>query len=521
MNYRCFFLILLVPVIYSCANIKGISGGPKDERAPQLIANKSSLPFQKNFNGKQLNFYFDEWIRLENPQSAITISPSLEFPPKYILKGKNLVIQFDDKEQLKPNTSYSIQFGEAIKDITVGNVQRDLRYIFSTGDYIDSLKLSGIVKLAQSNLPKDRVLVGLYSNLDDTAFQKLKPFYFCFTDTSGRFKLENIRPDTYKLYALVDKNQNYYFDQLGEFFAFMNEPIEIKENKEQQVELFLSESKPPLFIKDKINRNGKLKITFNEKPENYILHTNQPDQIKWTLSADSLLIWNLSTNPQELTLSYLNQTDTLVLSAKSINELPVEKSLSMMDRILKPGELPGFKYQDPILDLDLSKISSSDSSIIIHGFEKDSLDQRSIRLTGSFSGKSEFTIYVQKAAFKVWPDFQSKADTFTIRYYDKANLSRLILKLDSLNTQQAYVIELIESENVVAKRVLNKEFHPTELIFPNILPGNYKLRLIEDINQNQHWDPARFDQKVQAEMIKIFNLPELRADWDIAVTIKP
>ena len=121
----------------------------------------------------------------------------------------------------------------------------------------------------------------------------------------------------------------------------------------------------------------------------------------------------------------------------------------------------------------------------------------------------------------LWPDLVSKSDTFQIRYLDKTALSRLTLKLDSLNAESAYILELIESEQIRLTRNIAKFESLKELTFPNLLPGIYKLRLIEDKNQNRRWDGANYEQKIQAEPVWNFSLPELRADWDIAVTIKP
>lgn len=521
MNLRCIFFILIAFLLNSCANIKGISGGPEDKKAPGLVVAKSSPPQQKNFKERKLYFYFDEWIRLESPQSNITISPSLKFQAKYILKGKELIIEFDSREQLKENTTYSIQFGESIKDITVGNVQRDLRYIFSTGDFIDSLKIEGQVKDAYNNQVKEKILVGLYSNLHDSAFQKLKPFYFCFTDTAGRFKLENLSPGTYKLYALLDKNQNYYFDQFGESIAFLDHSIQIKDSFQNKYNLFLSESKPPLFIKDKVSSSGKLKLQFNEIPDSIKLSFKNAKNFQWVQTADSLLVWNLIAASDSLSIQYPKHLDSFIISARVKSTTPVYAAVNLKDHLLKPGEFPVFSFKDPIIDVYNSKIYTTDSSITNLSVQKDSLDPRSFSILGNFKNKSEFKLIFEKASVILWPDLENKADTFTIRYLEKSALSQLTLKLDSLNTQIAYILELVEGEQVRASKTLAKFEQVKELLFPNLLPGNYKLRLIEDKNQNQRWDAANYEQKIQAETVWNFNLPELRADWDIAVTIKP
>lgn len=521
MKFKSSFLLLTILLSTSCANIKGINGGPEDKKAPGLVLSKSSPQKQKNFKDRKLNFYFDEWIRIENPQSNISISPSLEFPAKYILKGKELIIELDSREQLKENTTYSIQFGESIKDITVGNVQRNLRYIFSTGDYIDSLKIEGQVKDAFSNQAKEKILVGLYNNLHDSAFQKLKPFYFCFTDTAGRFQLENLSPGEYKLYALLDKNQNYYFDQFGEYLAFLNQSISISDSTHQKYNLFLSESRTPLFIKDRVAGSGKLKLQFNEKPDSLVPSFSQISNVLWYLANDSLLVWNMKEVQDSLVLKYPGHSDSFQITPKINSPANGKASIGLRERILKPDEYPTFSYKDPILNVDLSKIMCIDSSISNLKIQPDAVDPRSFQLIGNFSNKSEFKLIFGDSAMLLWPDLVSKSDTFQIRYLDKTALSRLTLKLDSLNAESAYILELIESEQIRLTRNIAKFESLKELTFPNLLPGIYKLRLIEDKNQNRRWDGANYEQKIQAEPVWNFSLPELRADWDIAVTIKP
>ncbi|MFZ1298614.1 MAG: hypothetical protein WAT16_11255, partial [Saprospiraceae bacterium] len=220
-------------------------------------------------------------------------------------------------------------------------------------------------------------------------------------------------------------------------------------------------------------------------------------------------------------IQFPGHLDSFIISARIKSNAPVPVSLNLKERILKPGEFPIFSFKDPVLNIYNSKISTTDSSITNINVQMDSLDPRSFSVLGNFNNKSEFKLIFEKASVVLWPDLENKADTFTIRYLEKSALSQLTLKLDSLNTNTAYILELVEGEQVRATRILSKFEQAKELLFPNLLPGNYKLRLIEDKNQNQRWDAANYELKIQAETVWNFSLPELRADWDIAVTIKP
>lgn len=149
-------LFTLLIWISSCANIKPITGGDDDHIPPKIIKEKSTPNYQKNFASRKIILHFDEWVKLDNPTANIIVSPTTEYPLNYTLKGKTLIVKLNEKETLKENTTYSIQFGDAIQDITANNKASTIKYVFSTGDYIDSLMIRGIVKDAKpySRLPK-------------------------------------------------------------------------------------------------------------------------------------------------------------------------------------------------------------------------------------------------------------------------------------------------------------------------------------------------------------------------------
>lgn len=214
--------IIFILLTTACANIGRPDGGPFDEMPPVMV---KSSPEQNglNANKKKISLEFDEYIKLENASEKIVISPPQTKQPTLSTVGKKIVIDLNDT--LIPNTTYTIDFGDAIIDNNEGNALEQFAFTFSTGNAIDTMEVSGVVLNASDLEPKKGMLVGLYSNLDDTAFTKTKMERIGRTDSKGEFKIKGIRPGKYKIYALLDNDQNYMFSQKSEDIAFLDSII--------------------------------------------------------------------------------------------------------------------------------------------------------------------------------------------------------------------------------------------------------------------------------------------------------
>ena len=355
-------------VIVSCAKIVAPTGGPLDFDPPVLLSCK---PVQEstNFKGKSFELFFDEYVALKDVNQQLVVSPPLPKKPRVILKGKSVLIEVNNN--LDDSTTYTFNFGNSIADNNEGNPLQNFKYIFSTGDKLDSLAVSGQVINAFTLQPeKDPVTVVLYANLNDTAPSKVLPTYIGRTDKRGIFSIQNIRKGKYHLYALADANQNLKYDKGSELFAFrdtivdldpavlkrMPEPVpeidtvrikKLKEVKEKDVarrrkkgevvtdtiftdsvkfvpkmlyglysnvKLF-NELPDEVYLKDKDRKqDNKLVFNFNrapyQKPEIKLLN-NAND--KWFIanhsaSCDSMVFW--------ITDSLLSKRDTLLAEVR-------------------------------------------------------------------------------------------------------------------------------------------------------------------------------------------------------------
>ena len=215
-------LLLMAFLAQRCANAVAPSGGPRDERPPVVV---EAVPENHNINfiGKKIEITFDEYITLENANQNVMISPPLSEKPDIKLKNKTVVIKF--KEDLVSNTTYTINFGSAIKDLHEGNLFKDYVYSFSTGDHIDTLGIAGKVLNASDKKPIDGVYVSLYAadreNVDSLPMTTI-PDYITKTDKDGKFSLNGLADQKYLVFALKDANANLYFDLPNEEVAFLD-----------------------------------------------------------------------------------------------------------------------------------------------------------------------------------------------------------------------------------------------------------------------------------------------------------
>ncbi len=215
-------LLLTAFLSQRCANAVAPTGGPKDT-TPPIVVEAVPENHSINFIGKKIEITFDEYITLENANQNVLISPPLTEKPDIKLKNKTVVVRF--KEDLNPNTTYTINFGTAIKDLHEGNLFKDYIYSFATGNYIDTLSIAGKVLNAENKKPVENVYVSLYAadrdNLDSLPMTTI-PDYITKTDKEGNFKLNGLADKKYLIFALKDANANLYFDLPNEEVAFLD-----------------------------------------------------------------------------------------------------------------------------------------------------------------------------------------------------------------------------------------------------------------------------------------------------------
>ncbi len=219
------FFTLLVLFLAGCAQQGSPTGGPRDEEPPDVVeADPANYSIQ--FDDNLIEITFDEFLDMGNFAQELVVSPPMEEKPVISLRKRTLIIEFE--EELRDNTTYTFNFGTGIKDLNEQNVLLNFEYVFSTGNYLDSLSVKGTLRNAfDLTIPGEQVSVMLYENLSDSIPIKQIPLYIGRTDTEGNFAVNNLRPGVYKVFALNDANSNFLFDLPNESIAYLDSSLRV------------------------------------------------------------------------------------------------------------------------------------------------------------------------------------------------------------------------------------------------------------------------------------------------------
>ncbi len=244
-----------------CAQIGYPTGGVKDTLAPVLVKANPEMS-SKNVNTNKFAFTFNEYIDLADLQQNLVISPLQNKNPNITANPKTINLKFRDS--LLPNTTYTINFGDAVRDINENNILKNFTYVFSTGNVIDSGTISGKIYNAETGNVDSTIIVMLYSNITDSMVQKKKPNYTSKVKGDGSFEFKNLPSINFNIYGLKDNDGGKTYNTETEMFAFKNETVSAANN--ESVELFAYTAKkeePKGTTTEKINKEKKLTYSTN------------------------------------------------------------------------------------------------------------------------------------------------------------------------------------------------------------------------------------------------------------------
>ncbi len=264
------FLVGFIFFFNDCAKMGSISGGDRDS-IPPVVVNTRPDNYSLRFKGKTVEITFDEFVVLKNINQELIISPPLEKAVTVKQKGKTFSIELNN--ELKKNTTYTLNFGQAIEDNHEGNKLSNYEFVFSTGEVLDSMAIHGrLVNAFDLIPPKEPVNIMLYDTLTDSAFITKRPLYIGKTDKEGYFRLNNLKTDTFRIYALQDLNSNYQFDLPAEKIAFMDTNLYLMPG-------FLPSPDSDSTIFDDLNIKGKDSLqTLSPSDSAYSIHAMDQNQ---------------------------------------------------------------------------------------------------------------------------------------------------------------------------------------------------------------------------------------------------
>ncbi len=515
-------ITVITLTMISCAQLGIPTGGPKDTQEPVLIEANSSPNYQTYFNDKKIVFEFDEWIVIQNPIEEVVVSPPLSYPFKFEVKGKRTIFTFSEEEVLKPDATYQINFGDAIRDFTVGNVLKNFIFVFSTGDKIDSLSISGSVVDAYDNKPREGVLVMLYDDLSDTVVTTSKPFYFTKTDDQGAFSLKNLREDTFRIYALKDENVNYIYDLPTEQIGFLDSLIILKDTITKVIDLeIFDEVDEPQLLSTKQAKKGLIKALYNRLPDDYVVNDINGNEITATTSGDTVLIWHteLDNDSTFYLIKYDDRQDTIfnkrARDSMSDGNLSFAKTQNKNISIYRDDSIR-LEFTHYLKASDSLKLSLSDSSavydLIDYTYEARSLILRydSLEVDSTY----DLTLYPDLVE-DIYGLRIKDTTTFTVTVKDPGELGNLNINVTNVDTT-SYAIHVIKAETVIKKMTIKTD---TSFQLNRLESGMYSLRVIEDVVQDNMWTPGDVILKRQSERLVEVPLEELRAGWDIEFTL--
>lgn len=513
-------------VIFGCANRQLPQGGPRDREPPKLV--KATPPdMTRNFKAKEIVLEFDEFIKMNNTYQEVSMSPAPGKLPEYNQQKKNLVIKL--KDTLEKNTTYVINFGKAIVDVNEGNVLKNFTYVFSTGEHIDSLSISGHVI---NNLTQERekdATVMLFTLKQDTAmFGKKKPSIFATTDSAGNFSLNNLHPDKYRIYALKETAPNKIYDKDDELIAFLKKDIDLTTDTSNiQLKLFKQTPQKFRLVDNRVDPDGKLFFTFNRKLDNpsvKIVYPPDFDKYKivdFSKTKDTANLYMRNMDFDSIRVAFYDNNKPLdtIYKRKGRKEnfqrnLVFDYNMSG-DFKLKPGTQLIMKANFPVETFDQNLISLKEDSTDVYNFtiQKDTLNPKLFKFNYRWKQNANYALTLNEGAFTdIYTDKNKRLlKRFTI---DKPeNYSQLNLNITVPDTGKQYVVELLsDKKEVLQSSAVTKS---TKLILKNYLTGKYTIRVIYDTNKNGKWDSGNVKQLTQPENIWVDEaIITLRPNWE-------
>jgi len=514
-HYFVLCLFALPFLLQNCAQVAQPPGGKKDTIAPQLI---TSIPKQRalNYAGQTVVLEFDEYVKSENIQQKITITPqdSNTFVVKELPNGLRLTFN----RPLQKNTTYTINFSDGIRDITERNVAKDAKVVFSTGSTIDSLSIGGTVTDDESRQPILGFVVGLFGPNDTLPINRKRPAYYARTDSSGRYLIENIKSDRYKVYGFEDKDLNLVNNTPGERVAFRDSIIDLTRNYSGiDMVAFRGTTKPRISRRERTDETLGLELssgiasyslTVSKKEDTLISFLESPKMIRLFRPADRAAadtvniaiatedsVGNVTNLKERVYFSPLKtrakDRKPLAVAITPTNSDPVDRNLNFT-----------FAFNKPVLRYDTTLINIGPDTL-----RPLPLKPGELTWTNSFSRlvlekptNLRDTLYLQ---LEMGAFISVQGDTlprYTARYFiaDEDSYGLLAGRISqAVVADTNFIVELLNDKY----EVVRSEYGKRNYEFARLKPGRYRVRLIMDRNGNRRRDTGNIEKGIQPEAI--------------------
>lgn len=507
------YILLIVSAFFltRCANVVAPTGGARDITPPKVT---EAVPENHGtgFSGRKVEITFDEYVTLNNASQQVLFSPPLVEKPDIKLSNKTVVIKF--KEDLKPNTTYTIDFGEAVKDLHEGNTFKDYAYTFSTGDVLDTLGLSGTILDAETGKPAEKMTVGLYRHDEGPLNQA--PDYLTRTDKEGHFHFHGLPDEPFLVFALEDMNANLYYDLPNERVAFIDTLVCPSDSVHLNLSAFIEADTTQMLLESKLVEEGLLRFAFRWPADSVSIQIDQPaiDSFQlvqvWSAHHDTLCCWFTPNVIDSLRVSI--QYDTLININNSFNlryrdtkpkRKADSKALKVGDNLQKKLLMPDddflLKFTEPITYINIG---------IENRFEQVDDYGMVFRLNDTTT-----RVHIPDSVFFSVRGRTNDSLEFKFRRAQETDLGNIYIKVCPPEGKQV-VVQLTDNKGkVLDQQVVDGT---TRVAFTQLLPDKYKLQAIIDDDRNGRWSPGNFHQRFLPETIVPYKDElDLKAGWDI------
>ena len=528
---KLIYTVLSIAVISGCAKRGSPTGGLVDSIPPALV-NASPKINSTNFDSEEIRLTFDEFVKLDKVEEQLIISPPLDKNSYEVkpLNGvtKKIFLEFIDS--LETETTYSINFGNSIKDNNEGNPLTFFSYTFSTGETIDSLYVRGNISDAFDKESDDYISIHLYridSVFNDSIIFNNRPTYISNSLDSTNYQFKNLKEGEYLIVALKDIDNNYFFDPFYDKIGFIDSLITLPRDSIINFKLFKEETsliwdKPHFINSEKIGfgyygkldlKNIKIKSSIPDSVQYTYTKENEKDTLVFWLSKNSFDSLNFNLIEKDttklVTVKFDRARDTLIdslsISAKTANVIHLKETFKLSSNI-------------PLKNIKDSLITIRDIDSLIIPFAtsiNDNLDQIDIKF--EVSPSDNYRIFILPDAIK---DIRGVSND-TLQYNvvsqtleDYGNVYLDVIR----NSESKFILHMINNDGDIIREFKNVTQNTT-YNFDYVRPGKYTFRLIEDTNNNDIWDTGNYLKKIKPESVYYFtNELEVRANWDLNET---
>lgn len=528
-THRLLYLPILLLFLLSfvdCAKRGTPTGGLKDT-IPPIIVRTSPENYSINFTSDEIRITFDEFIKLKDLQKNLIISPPLKNQPIITPLSTAKVIKIKLLDTLRSNTTYSINFGQSIFDNNEDNPFDYYKYVFSTGDYIDSLKLSGTVRDAEFLNPAEKATIMLYEfneTYTDSLIFKEKPTYITVTkDSTNTFELTNLKAGKYKLFAIKEQSNNYTFQPDTDRVAFLADTITLPTDNMYALSLFKEAKNYRLERPKQVGKNhiifgysgniDSIKIrAISNLPNDY------DSRIYRDIDKDTLHYWHKPVIQQDslvFVATNKNRSDTLVTRIKDMYSDTLQLTPQIKGSFLLQDTL-NITANAPIvkIDPDLVLITDNDTIAVSATTSIDTVFNR-IKIAFPKTENQVYNFKILPGAFIDFLDRQNDTLKFSVKTREASDYGTLTFNIENLK-ELPVIVQMVDSKyNVYREQKFMPEKGSTTktLNFESLEPSRYYVRLIYDENNNGVWDSGNLLNGIQPETIKYYpRLLEFRAN---------